>query len=174
MSGTPRQLRISSVRGEPSRVQIAWTGPFTIQTYLDNAISREPVWGERWPRERDAIYVVSQHEWSGQPDERAHVLYVGGNTGQTSRFVTRIGDLLADMFGFFGEETGHHSGGQTLWRWCNHNNVRPTTLWLGWGTSECSRCSERFMFDTFARAPKDDLEAKGLRNKISPPACPIH
>jgi hypothetical protein len=40
---------------------------------------------------------------------------VGGNTGGAARFCTRIGDLVADMHGFFGNETGHHSGGITRW-----------------------------------------------------------
>jgi hypothetical protein len=155
-------------------MKIAWTGPFKIQTYLDNAVSRDEAWTARWPRERDAVYLVSEREWNDQPDEAAHILYVGGNTGESSRFVTRIGDLLADLFGFFGQETGHHSGGQTLWHWCYHHGVRPTQLWLAWGTSECARCAERHLYSHLPRAPKGAFDAKGLRNKVSPPACPSH
>jgi hypothetical protein len=99
-------------------------GPFQIQTYLDNAISCELVWLDRSPRERDAVYLVSEREWQAQPDETAHILYVGGNTGTSSGFATRIGDLIAELLGFYGEPTGHHSGGQILWGWCDHQRFR--------------------------------------------------
>jgi hypothetical protein len=152
-------------------MKITWTGPFQIQTYLENSISRDINW---WPPERDAVYVVSERAWTVAPEESAHILYVGGNTGESNRFVTRIGDLLADLFGFFGGGTGHHSGGQTLWEWCNANGVVPTKLWLGWGTSDCARCAEKLLYETFPKAPKGAFDKQGLRNKISPPACPDH
>lgn len=153
-------------------MEISWRGPFRIQTYLDNSISNDPVWQERWPRERDAVYIVSEHEWQQHTDPAAHILYVGGTTGSSSRFVTRIGDLLADLFGFYGVETGHHSGGQTLWKWCNHRRVPPATLWLAWGTSTCARCAESFLYRTLPKAARDDFDEQGLRNKIEPPVCP--
>jgi hypothetical protein len=155
-------------------VEISWRGPFQIQTYLDNAISRDPLWQDRWPRERDAVYVVSEREWNGQPDETAHILYVGGNTGDSARFATRIGDLIADIFGFYGQETGHHCGGRTLWQWCDHRQFPPARLWLGWGTSRCSRCAEKYLYDKFPKATKNVFDENGLRNKISPPACSRH
>src|SRR5580700_4006719 len=95
-----------------------WVGPFQIKTYLENAIE-DGVWTRRWPCERGGVYLVSECQWEGSPTTDAHVLYVGSNTGESSRFVTRVGDLIADMHGFYGTKTGHHSGGQTLWRWCN-------------------------------------------------------
>lgn len=58
-------------------MNITWKGPFWIQEYLHNCISKDAVWGDRWPRERDAIYLVSEHGWDGQPTNAAHVLYVG-------------------------------------------------------------------------------------------------
>jgi hypothetical protein len=61
------------------------------------------------------VYIVSRRQWSKTPTDAAEPLYVGGNTGGAARFCTRIGDLVADMHGFFGNETGHHSGGITLW-----------------------------------------------------------
>src|SRR5207302_830702 len=51
------------------------------------------------------------------------VLYVGGNTGDSDRFITRVGDLIADMLGFWGEQTGHHSGGIRLWEYCHKNRI---------------------------------------------------
>ena len=135
---------------------------------------RDHVWRDRWPRERDAVYLVSEHQWTGQPDANAHILYVGGNTGETPRFVTRIGDLIADLFGFYGEATGHHCGGQTLWSWCEHHQFPPAKLWLAWGTSTCAHCAEKFLYDEFAKATKNLFDEKGLRNKISPPTCKAH
>src|SRR4051794_19543171 len=37
----------------------------------------------------------------------------GGTTGKSERFRTRVGDLLADLFGFYTTTTGHHSVGDT-------------------------------------------------------------
>lgn len=105
---------------------------------------------------------------------RAEVLYIGSNTGSSSRFVTRVGDLIADMHGFWGGGTGHHSGGQTLWKWCNHNRVHPGDLWLAWAKSSCVRCDERRRYHEFPRATKDDFSTKGLLNKKSPPRCSQH
>ena len=155
-------------------MRFKWVGPFQIKTYLENAISNEKVWGDRWPCERDAVYVVSRHAWAGNPAEGAQVLYVGGNTGSSSRFVTRIGDLIADIHGFWGERTGHHSGGQTLWKWCDHHRVHPGDLWLAWARNPCVRCAERHLYETLPRATRDDFSTTGLLNKKSPPRCSQH
>ena len=95
-------------------MRFKWIGPFQVKDYLANAIN-SGVWDERWPCVRDAVYLVSEHPWRLRPTDSTHVLYVGSNTGRSSRFVTRIGDLIADIHGSYGGGTGHHSGGQTLW-----------------------------------------------------------
>lgn len=108
---------------------------------------------------------------------RAEPLYVGGCTGRSKRFCTRVGDLIADMFGFFDGGTGHHSGGQTLYSWCTKNEVNPGDLFLSWargGPGWCARCAERKMFDDLPRAPPRDFDAIGLRNKKRPPRCSLH
>ena len=74
------------------------------------------------PPEKGSAYVVTQREWSGHPTKESTPLYVGGNSGKSDRFRTRVGDLIADTFGFFGGDTGHHSGGQHL-----HERFRRTT-----------------------------------------------
>jgi hypothetical protein len=156
-------------------MNLQWTGPFEIKDYLANAIDRTTRWKKRWPPDGDAVYLVSRHPWAKRPTDAAEPLYVGGNTGNSPRFCTRVGDLFADMFGFFGETgQGHHSGGQTLWKWCDANRVHPGDLWLGWTNSGCPRCVESFLFDGFPRAPKHDTAGLGLRNKIRPPRCPKH
>jgi hypothetical protein len=53
-----------------------------------------------WPPEDKGVYVVTVRGWSGAPTRAAEVPYVGP-TGQSRRFRTRIGDLVADMFGFW-------------------------------------------------------------------------
>ncbi len=147
-------------------------GPFEIKLYLANTINKE--WDEQWPCESNAVYLVSEHRWEQTPTDKAHVLYIGSNTGTSSRFVTRIGDLIADMYGFYGEKTGHHSGGQTLWQWCNHRQIHPGDLWLAWAKTTCTRCAELHLYTSFSRAQKNDFNEHGLRNKNSPPACKLH
>jgi hypothetical protein len=65
-------------------MNICWTGPLRIQTYIDNCISRDLVLEGSMARERDAVYLVSHLQWNEQPTKAAHVLYVGGNTGSSS------------------------------------------------------------------------------------------
>jgi len=133
-----------------------WTGPFTIEDVLRDAILRQL---PQLP-EKDGVYVVSESAWSGQPTADTRILYVGSNTGKSARFRTRVGDMIADLFGFYGEETGHHSGGQSLHQYCLTNRVHPLSLWLGWlsdvpDTREC----ECHLYDTL----------KPLLNKKRPP-----
>lgn len=129
------RIRMPERRNDP----LEWVGPFSVRDLLlhsnDSAL---PV-----PPEAGSAYLVSKRRWSGAPTAHCKPLYVGGNTGRGARFRTRIGDLIADMFGFFGSETGHHSGGQTLHRWCKKNGVNPLKLHLAWvARCDCHRCLE--------------------------------
>src|SRR5688572_23416864 len=99
------------MREATSSPRLMWTGPYPISDYLENAISDAKEWRRRWPPAGGAVYLVSRYAWTGAPTTEAQPLYVGGNTGGSQRFCTRIGDLVADMFGFFDGDTGHHSGG---------------------------------------------------------------
>jgi len=121
---------------------------------------------EETPPDEDAgIYVVTQRQWFDEPTQDAVVLYVGGNTGRSKRFRTRIGDLIADMLGFFGDETGHHSGGQSLWDWCHRQQVKPLDLYIGWDTEVgCKRCAEKKAYE----------DLRPLLNKKRPSRCPEH
>jgi len=107
---------------------MSWSGPFTIgellKKCLDNSFPR--------PSESSGVYLISRKSWEGQPSEGCDPLYVGSNTGESKRFRTRLGDLIADMFGFFGTETGHHSGGQTLHGYCMQEKMNPKELYIGW------------------------------------------
>src|SRR5215831_6222103 len=155
-------------------VPLVWRGPAPVKDYLDNCISRDPRWSELWPVEKDGVYLVTEDKWDGdEPPTSCKARYVGGNTGKSSRFCTRIGDLVADMHGFF-YTTGHHSGGQSLWRWCNEvSRIPPGDLYLAWATAACAKdwcgpCAERYLFDRFPRS-MDRGRSLGLLNKIRPP-----
>jgi hypothetical protein len=111
------------------------------------------------------VYVVSNLTWRGQPTKESDVLYVGSNTGESDRFITRIGDLIADMLGFWGQQTGHHSGGMRLWEYCHKNRINPLDLFLGWQVERpCVRCAEYDIFT--ALAPK--------LNRKRPARCSAH
>lgn len=146
-----------------------WTGPFQIRDYLNNTISRRRLWQERWPPEGKAIYLVSDRSWRGTPKG---ALYVGGCTGQRDRFVARVGDLIADLFGFFGEKQGHHSGARRLWKWCDVRRIHPMELWLAWSQPPCPACAERELFASLPRAEKENYKkSDGLLNRWTPPVC---
>jgi len=117
------------------------------------------------PPEAGGVYVVSRKNWDDFPDSKCIPLYVGSNTGKSPRFRTRVGDLLADTFGFFGKSTGHSSGGRSLHYWCIENQVNPMNLYLGWAENcECQRCSEIKWYQ----------ELNPSLNKVKPPWCKIH
>ena len=101
-----------------------WTGPYTIDELLDSILHP----AHPRPPESDGVYLISKVEWSGEPAKDCIPLSVGSNTGRSKRFRTRIGDLIADMFGFFTDDTGHHSGGQSLHGYCKKEQLNPKEL----------------------------------------------
>ena len=105
-----------------------WVGPFRIEDLLKDVLTTNLP----RPPEHHGVYVVSERPWKGQPATDTGVLYVGTTTGKSPRFRTRIGDLIADLFGFFCDQTGHSSGGQSLYEYCTTNKVHPFNLWIGW------------------------------------------
>src|SRR2546423_422791 len=113
-----------------------WIGPFQLQQLLDCCLDDR----HRKPPMEGSAYLVTEKRWRTSPNRASVPLYVGGNTGRSARFRTRLGDLLADAFGFFGGGTGHHSGGQSLHEWCRKESVNPLKLYIAWiEGSECHR-----------------------------------
>jgi hypothetical protein len=105
-----------------------WIGPLTIESLLRRCVDAD----QPWPGDDGTIYVVTRDAWEREPARRATALYVGSTTGRSPRFVTRVGDLVADLFRFYGEHTGHHADGQRLHAWCREHGVHPFDLHLGW------------------------------------------
>jgi hypothetical protein len=116
-----------------------WIGPFQIRNLLETAANPNAI----LPPERGSAYLVTERAWRSDPTSESGPLYVGGITGKSDHFRTRIGDLLADSFGFYGKLNGHSSGGTSIHKWCVKNGVRPLDLHLSWveGTG-CHRCLE--------------------------------
>jgi hypothetical protein len=137
--------------------QQRWVGPFRLRDLLEHCMDdRQP-----WPPEANGVYVVSERRWRGVPTKRAGILYAGGNTGNSPRFLTRVGDLIADMLGFW----WHHSGGQSLYKHCKEKGIHPLDLYLGWVEGiRCPRCAEAEVYR--ALAP--------LRSEKVPARCQVH
>ena len=139
-----------------------WHGAYKLRNVLGKAISDNQY---RPPDTGKGIYVITRRRWRNEPKTRSCVLYVGGSTGKSRRFRTRIGDLIADMLGFFGEETEHHSGGKNLWKWCHDENVHPLDLYIGWKEQvSCKRCAEIEAYEAL----------KPRLNKRCPSRCSTH
>jgi len=138
-----------------------WKGPYTINELLDiflNSLHAQPP-------EADGVYMISKKRWDIQPTSDCVPLYVGSNTGKSKRFRTRIGDLIADAFGFFGSETGHHSGGQALHEYCVKEQLSPKKLYISWVENcGCVRCIENKVYD----------QLKPHLNKNRPKRCKEH
>jgi len=147
--------------GAATKDEREWVGPFLVRDVLAHSIDDSiPL-----PPEQGSAYLVSRNTWSGVPSGKCVPLYVGGNTGQSARFRTRLGDLLADAFGFFGADTGHHSGGQSVHRWCRDNRVNPLRLYLAWvARCSCHRCLEVNLV----------RELSPILNRKTPARCRVH
>ncbi len=137
-----------------------WIGPYTIDELLDSVLDPS-----HRPPESDGVYLISEKSWTGQPTSVCDPLYVGSNTGKSKRFRTRIGDLIADMFGFFGSETGHHSGGESLHKHCRSKQLNPKQLHIAWlENCSCVRCVENEIYD----------QLEPSLNKNRPTRCKEH
>lgn len=148
---------------------LIWAGPFRVRDLLDACLDD----AQPWPPASNGVYVISRDDWQGAPSSACRPLYFGGNTGRSQRFCTRIGDLIADLHGFWDGGTGHHSGGQSLYRWCKANNVLPGDLFIGWATGNpwCDRCAENAIVRQLATSWGERGE---LVNKSRPPVCRAH
>lgn len=148
-----------------------WTGPFKIRCLLENCLERD----QPWPPPSEAVYVVSRVKWRTAPGRNCRPLYIGSNTGKSERFCTRIGDLIADMYGLWDGDTGHHSGGQTLYEWCEQNVIHPGDLFIGWGTRKpwCGCCAEIEVVESLL-GKWSNRKSVGLLNKKRPPTCRVH
>lgn len=147
-----------------------WSKPYTIRKLMENCHDEH----QPWPPSTNAVYLVSQKAWRKEPSIRCRPLYLGGCTGQSERLCTRIGDLIADTFGFFDGGTGHHSGGQSLYEWCKRKKVHPWSLHIAWATCDpwCPRCAEIELALLFTSTWADRNE--DLQNKNRPPSCHAH
>ena len=66
--------------------------------------------------------------WIGVPSVDCKTLYLGTNTMNPNRFLQRVGELVKDMLGFFGEYAGNHPGGWKLYRYCEREGIHPLDL----------------------------------------------
>ena len=138
-----------------------WVGPFELRSLLEHSIDET----HPKPPESGSAYVVTVKTWHSEPDASCLPLYVGGTTGKGARFRTRIGDLIADLLGFYGSETGHHSGGQSLHKWCKQHSVDPLSLSIAWVKgAACHRCLEVNLVAGLSPS----------LNRKAPPGCRIH
>ncbi len=136
-----------------------WVGPFEFRKLLDSCADRSAI----RPPEVGSAYLVTRRGWRSNPTPRS--LYVGGTTGKTDRFRTRIGDLVADMFGFYAAGSAHHSGGRHLYEWCGKNEVSPLGLHIAWvERTGCHRCLEVRLHRVL----------NPIINRMSPARCATH
>lgn len=147
-----------------------WTGPIRVERLLKNVTDRTvPL-----PPDANGVYLVSRRKWTGEPCVDSGVLYVGSTTGKSNRFRTRVGDLLADLLGFYSEGglTGHHSGGVALNKYCGKTRLDPQGLWIGWlEACCCPRCMENAVYDLFVQSITEWRPKKSIRR---PSRCKLH
>lgn len=141
-----------------------WEGPFKIGKLLDELRNR--------PGKFQGVYVVTERGWNGaRPLAKAKPLYVGGQSSMSRILRPRLGDLIADLFGFFDPDAigrksswGHHSGGARLFCYCVAEGIKPSNLYLAWrelSDGKCVRCAEIALFEKY----------QPLLNAKRPSAC---
>ncbi len=156
-----RYLRALADEAEPPSA--AWRGPCRLQRLFERCLDDDL---ER-PAAAAAAYLVSAHSWTGDaPTPACHPLHLGAATGAPGRLRTGVGDLVADLLGFFDERTAPPSGGQALHAWCRRTGTEPGRLFLSWlvDPTGCGRCRERTWYERL----------RPLLNGRIPPACPDH
>jgi hypothetical protein len=153
--------RRTEMGGQVLKAAERWVGPFQIRRLLESCLDPSAA----RPPETGSAYLVTKFGWQAEPTQECVPLYVGGTTGNSLRFRTRIGDLIADAFGFFTSATGHHSGGQHIREWTLTNQVSPLELYISWieGTA-CPRCLEIRLH----------RELKPILNRNAPSRCIEH
>src|SRR5437763_15429756 len=108
---------------------LKFVGPFRLRDYINDLLAI------RIPNPlpiRPGVYIVTEQPWTGWPSP-GQVLYVGG----TDKLLERVADLIIDLLGFFdgGDGrpwVGHHTGGQSCWRYCNDNHKQVGELFIAW------------------------------------------
>jgi hypothetical protein len=136
-----------------------WARPKKIRELLDGCWRRKTF----GPPDNKGVYVVSRKCFNEAPDTQCDPLYVGGNTGKSGRFRTRIGDLIADIYGFYGKK-GHHSGGMSINKFCRRYNINPDNLYISWTRDiSCSRCAENEVYDLLRK--NDNLQNSKRPNR---------
>jgi hypothetical protein len=147
-----------------------WTGPFTVSTLLGRCLDKRL----RKPIHAAGLYVVSGQSWVGSPSSSCGPLYVGQSEASVWK---RLGDLLADTFGFYVPKTGRkskqarHSGGQSLHKYCKKDRVNPNDLFVGWlvlPKGQCVRCAEAALYASLCEA--ENRPECNIRH----PRCKLH
>jgi hypothetical protein len=149
--------------GDNWRLQkMKWIGPYKIDRLLDGMLTDH----FSKPPDSDSVYLVSLKKWKKKPTANCKPIYVGSNISISPLFRKRVGDLIADMFGFFTDaRKGHHSGGQSIYKFCRERKFNPKDLFIGWlKTCRCSRCAENKIYDSL----------NPERNKKRPARCNRH
>lgn len=117
------------------------------------------------PPDDHGVYLISEMDWKTEPDAKCKPLYVGSNTSDSPLFRRRVGSLVADIFGLYSHERGHHSGGKSINWYCQAQGLDPRELYIGWLESvECHRCAEVKLYETLG----PEL------NKVRPARCNSH
>jgi hypothetical protein len=123
-----------------------WMGPFRIDQYLATVVTAR----DSRPPDAAGVYVLSERDWKGMPDERANLIYAA----QAPYLRYRIGQLLCDLLGFTGEDPAdgdayEHRGGHLLWhRYCVARGIEPSSLHLAWcSPCKCIDCAENSLLE---------------------------
>ena len=135
---------------------LSWVGPSRLRDLLENCMAPD----YPWPGEVPGIYFVSERAWHGVPIQECGPLWVG----KTSVLLRRMGELLSDMLGFFGNRTGRNPGGWKVWYHCEKQGLHPLDLFIAWTVDPvCPSCEERVV-DRLLRPILNDRR----------PGCQLH
>ena len=122
------------VHGQPAAVRrvrnpmqpVEWAGPYKLETLLRRSSETD----FELPPADPSVNIITKSGWTATPSTESTPLYVGRITGQSERFRTRVGQLVAHMCGLFVD--GKHSGGESLHAYCRQKELDPLGLYIAW------------------------------------------
>jgi hypothetical protein len=152
--------------------KVRWSKPIQIKKLILECVELAGDDPTVWPPETASVYIVTHKEWHGedqQPTTANKPAYVGSNSKNPKLFRRRVGDLIADLFGFCGEKLGHHAGAMRMHRHFRQLKIPPHDLYIAWAVKlDCTKCLERGLIQTFKKEENDPTK---FFNKSVPSIC---
>lgn len=126
---------------------LVWCGPYRLQDLVEKLLDMTT---EVVPPMVPGVYFLSEKPWRIRPDLDSQGLYIG----ESDVLRGRLGSLMQDLMGFYGEmPSGEWVGRHVVWQVRDDytaRNLKIGEAYIGWAVTPpmpCHRCIERELID---------------------------